>query len=186
MPSMNEGSVVVELRRFMDSSRGWGRAEGRVVYQRLLNFVEEHPGVMVFKISAKDVERVDISFASETIVELAHRYRGSKGFCFIDLADPDLIENWNAAAAKRELPLVVWERKSPRVIGAEPSPGNREALQFALKRPQARAAELAEEKGMSIANASTKLKQLWEKGFLLRRESTADSGGIEFVYHRIG
>ena len=39
---------------------------------------------------------------------------------------------------------------------------------------------------MSIANASTKFKQLWEQGFLLRQESVADSGGVEFVYQRIG
>jgi predicted transcriptional regulator len=31
-----------------------------------------------------------------------------------------------------------------------------------------------------------KFKQLWEQGFLLRRESVADSGGVEFVYQRIG
>jgi hypothetical protein len=38
---------------------------------------------------------------------------------------------------------------------------------------------------MSIANASTKFKQLWEQGFLLRRETTAESGGVEYVYCRI-
>ena len=31
-----------------------------------------------------------------------------------------------------------------------------------------------------------KFKQLWEQGFLLRQESTADTGGVEYVYHRIG
>jgi predicted transcriptional regulator len=30
-----------------------------------------------------------------------------------------------------------------------------------------------------------KFKQLWEQGFLLRQESTADSGGLEYVYRRI-
>ena len=39
---------------------------------------------------------------------------------------------------------------------------------------------------MSIANASTKFKQLWEQGFLLRREDVAESGGVEFTYYRIG
>ena len=39
---------------------------------------------------------------------------------------------------------------------------------------------------MTIANASMKFKQLWEQGFLLREESAADSGGMEYVYSRIG
>jgi len=177
---------VFPLRDFMDRSEGWGRSEGRNVYQRMLDFVESSPGTIVFKVSMKDVRRIDISFASETIVELARRYRGSKGFCLIDLIDEDMVENLDAAAAKKEQPIMLWRGKSARPIGIEPSQGNREAFQFALSRAQSRAAEFASEKAMSIANASMKFKQLWEQGFLLRREAAAESGGVEFIYHRIG
>jgi hypothetical protein len=183
---MNEVVQVLALREFMDRPEGWGRVQGRDAYQRLLRSVEENPGTLVFKVSMKGVQRVDISFASETVVELARRYRGTKGFCLVDLTDPDLIENWDAAAAKKGQPLLVWQNKSARLIGAEPTQGCQEAFRFALERPQARAAEFAEMKDMSIANASMKFKQLWDQGFLLRRESTADTGGVEYVYHRIG
>jgi hypothetical protein len=82
---------------------------------------------------------------------------------------------------------LVWHGRFADVIGPEPSEGAREAFQFAMSRPQSRATEFATgRKGMSIANASMKFKQLWEHGFLLRRESVADTGGVEFVYHRIG
>jgi hypothetical protein len=81
---------------------------------------------------------------------------------------------------------MVWDGDRVRVIGVEPSQGNREALSFALSRPIVRAAEFAQAvPDMLIANASTKFKQLWEQGFLLRREATAESGGVEFVYYRI-
>jgi hypothetical protein len=183
---MNEGVRVLALREFMDRPEGWGRVQGREVYQRLLESVEDSPGTLVFRVSMKGVQRVDISFASETVVELARRYRGTKGFCLVDLTDPDLIENWDAAAAKKAQPLLVWQNKSARLIGAEPTQGCQEAFRFALERPQARATEFAETKDMSIANASMKFKQLWDQGFLLRRESTADTGGVEYVYHRIG
>ncbi len=187
MLSMNEEVQVLALRDAMDRSEGWGRAQGREVYQRLLRAIEENPGTLVFKISMKGIQRVDISFASETVVELARRYRGTKGFCLVDLIDPDLIENWDAAAAKKGQPLLVWTGSSARLIGAEPAQGCREAFQFALQRRQARAAEFAGSKnGISIANASMKFKQLWEQGFLLRQESTADTGGVEYVYRRIG
>src|ERR1700694_498481 len=170
----------------MDRDEGWGRSEGRSVYPRLLAFVESNPGHPVFRVSLKGVTRVDISFASETVVELARRYRGTKGFCLVDLTDPDLIENWDAAAAKKGQPLLVWQNKSARLIGTEPTQGCQEAFRFALERPQARAAEFAETKDMSIANASMKFKQLWDQGFLLRRESTADTGGGVYVNYRIG
>jgi len=171
----------------MDRDEGWGRAEGREVYQRLLDAVEASPGVKVFKISMKGVRRVDISFASETVIEIARRFRCAKGFCLVDMDDPDLFENWEAAALKKEQPLVIWSKGSPKLAGPKPTAGNREALAFALERPEVRAAEFAEAKpGISIANASMKFKQLWEQGFLLRRESAADTGGIEYRYYRAG
>jgi hypothetical protein len=187
MDPMNEGFRVLALREFMKRDEGWGRNQGREVYPRLLRFVEDSPGTMIFKVSMKGVQRLDISFASETVVELARRYRGAKGFCLVDLTDRDLIENLDAAAEKKGQPILVWHGRSADLIGPEPSEGAREAFQFAMGRPQSRAAEFATaRKGMSIANASMKFKQLWEQGFLLRRESVADTGGVEFVYHRIG
>lgn len=129
---------------------------------------------------------MDMSFASETIVELARRFRRAKGFCLIDLTDADLIENIDAAALKKEQPILVWRGQSAALVGVKPSEGAREAFQFAMGRSQSRAAEFAVQKGISIANASMKFKQLWEQGFLLRRESTADTGGVEFVYCSIG
>jgi hypothetical protein len=184
---MNEGVRVLALKDFMDRPDGWGREPGRGVYQRLLRAVEASAGSLIIMISMKGVRRVDMSFASETIVELARRYRGAKGMCLIDLTDDDMIENIDAAAAKKNQPLLAWQGKSARVLGAQPTQGCREAFDFAIERPQVRAAEFAQAtKKMSIANASMKFKQLWEQGFLLRRESTADTGGVEFIYHRIG
>jgi hypothetical protein len=170
----------------MDRDEGWGRSEGRVVYPRLLAFVESNPGHPVFQVSLKGVTRVDISFASETLVELARRYRGAKGFCFVDLDDADMEENWDAAALKKAQPITAWTGGKPRVLGAQPSQGTRDALAFALAAPVVRVAQFVEATPkMSAANASSKFKQLWEQGFLLRQESAAETGGVEYVYSRI-
>jgi hypothetical protein len=187
MISMNEKSITIKLRNFMDSPEGWGRNQGREVYQKLIDFVEDNPGTMIFKVSLDQVHRVDISFASETIVELARRYRGKKGFCLIDLTDQDMVENWDAAAERKAQPIMIWEWKNGRTIGMSPTQGSLGAFKFALERERTRAAEFAATiPDMAIANASMKFKQLWEQGFLLRREDVAESGGIEFTYYRIG
>jgi hypothetical protein len=186
MDSLNEIRDLLVLREFMDDDQGWGREAGRIVYQRLLAHMEATPGVIVFRFSFKGVRRIDISFASEAVVELAKRYRGAKGFSLADLTDIDLIENIEAAALRKAQPILIWDGDKARVIGPEPSQGTREALAFALSRPIVRAAEFAQATpDMSIANASTKFRQLWEQGFLLRREATAESGGVEYVYYRI-
>src|SRR4051794_35546155 len=187
MNRINEGRMTIALRDLMDGPEGWGREQGREVYRRLLDFVEAHPGVMVFRVSMRGVRRADISFASEPLVELARRFRGAKGFCLVDLSDPDLLENWEAAAARKGQPILLWDGNAARTIGVEPSHGTRAAFAFALARPETRAAEFARAaERVSIANASTKFKQLWEQGFLLRRENAAGSGGVEYTYHRIG
>ena len=176
-------ATELRLRLLMSANEGWGRASGREVYPSLVEFVESRPGNMIFRVSLAGVRRVDISFASETIVELARRYRGQKGFCFTDLEDRDMEENWAAAAERSKQPLLNWAQDDVRVLGPQPSQGVGDAFRFALSKGEVRAADYAASiKGMSITNASTKFKQLWENGFLLRRETTAESGGVEFVY----
>lgn len=185
MASMNEIRTAISLRNLMDAPYGWGREQGREVFQRLINQVEACPGKLVVEVSLKGVERTDISFASETVVELAKRYRGNKGFLLSDVVDEDLLENWEAAAAKKSQPLMVKDGKKKRVIGVQPSQGNAATFEYVLEKQSVTAAEISSVFDLQITNASTKLKQLWEQGFLLRRQEIAESGGLEFRYFPI-
>lgn len=183
---MNENCATIALRAHMNSSEGWGRSQGREVYNRLIDFVESKPGVMIFHISVAEVKRMDFSFSSETLIELARRYRGNKGFCFSDPVDQDMLENLYAAAERKHQPLMVWKDSEYQIIGLQPTKGTLTALEFALNQKEARASEFVSvNPKMSISNASMKFKQLWTQGFLLRTENAADSGGVEYVYHRI-
>ncbi|TXN83552.1 DNA-binding protein [Methylobacterium sp. WL8] len=165
---------------------GWGRSMGRKVFDRLRDHVDKRPEQRIFGISLAGIEHLDLSFASESLVEIAKRYRGTKGFYLTDMPDDDVRDNIDAAAARKDQPLFVWCNRVPTLIGAPPSPGNREALAFALDRPATRASDFASTReSMSIANSSSKFKQLWNGGFLLRSDGSADSGGAEFVYHPI-
>ncbi len=185
MKAMNEmAAFPLRLRTYMTEDDGWGRAAGRETHRGLVDFVEANPGILIFRISNEGVRRIDISFASESVVELARRYRGKKGFCFVGLSDEDQRENWAAAAKRAGQPLMSWDDKGSLVVlGPEPSSGNSDAFRFALGRREAKATEYAAtSRSMSITNASSKFKQLWEQGFLLRRESAAESGGVEYLY----
>ena len=177
--------MLLPLGKFMKQTEGWGRSQGRAVYQRLLKFVEDNPSSVVFRISIQGVNRMDISFASETIVELARRYRRSKGFCLVDLTDVDMIENIDAACQKKGLPIQVVCKEKASLIGIKPSEGTKDAYEFAINRSYVRASELATERGISLQNASMKLKKLWDQGFLLRQETASESGGVEYRYSQI-
>jgi hypothetical protein len=180
-------SAILYLRDCMPRSEGWGRPEGREVYPALLNFVEAHPGTKIFRVSLERVQRMDMSFVSETIVQLAKRYRGNKGFCFIDMPNEDMAENIDAAAMKGEQPFLVWRNTKPSLLGPQPGPGTVDPFNFALQRPYTRVADfVAANRDVSLTNASNKFKQLWQQGYLLRRERAAETGGVEYVYYRIG
>tara|TARA_Y100001936_G_C15707369_1_gene474144 strand:- start:158 stop:439 length:282 start_codon:yes stop_codon:yes gene_type:complete len=55
-------------------------------------------------------------------------------------------------------------------------------LNFVLEHSEVRPAMVAKLKGSSINNASTKLKKLFDQGYLQRREITNEAGGIEYLY----
>lgn len=182
---MNENSTVIKLYDIIGDSEAWGREKGRQIYQKLIDVVEKHPENAVFSIVLDGVERVDASFASETLVELARRYRGDRGFCFLDMPSESQENNWDSAAFRKDQPLMLWHGERSKVLGFHPSPGLSAALQYALGKKSCRASDFALSEGISVANASSKFKQLWQQGFLLRRECAHSSGGVEFLYYRI-
>lgn len=163
----------------------WGHDEGREVYSRLLRVVEANPGMQIFRISMDGVNRTDASFPRESVMEIAKRFRGSKGFCLVDVGNQDLIDNWDMAALRKDQPLVVWNKDgSYRIIGPQPSSGNKKMFEYLYSFDYSTAAAAAKAINLSLTNAS-KLKYLCEQGFLLRRDETAPSGGIEYFYFAI-
>jgi len=183
---MNENSTTIRLRDFMQSPDAWGHDEGREVYLKLLRTVENYSYCQVFRISLDGVRRTDASFPRESVIELAKRFRGSKGFCLVDLESKDLLDNWDMAAEKKEQPIFFWDKDGLyRIIGPQPSRGNREIFDYVLSVPYATAVAAAKALGLKLTNASTKLKMLCEQGFLLRRDEASPSGGIEYVYFGI-
>lgn len=168
----------------MGTDEGWGREQGRTIYQRLISVVEDNPGIPIFRVSLNGVNRVDASFASETVVEIARRYRTDRGFCFVDMPSLNQAENWDAAALKKEQPLMLWQ-DGLTILGPAPSAGVKAAFEFALERESVRASVFSDAADVKITGASAKYKQLWQQGYLLRREGVQKSGGVEFVYFRI-
>ncbi len=182
---MNENALQIRLRDFMSRDDGWGHEEGQSVLGQLLRAVEDHSRVDLVRISLEGVRRTDASFPRESVVELARRYRGEKGVCLTHCTNQDLLDNWDAAALKKEQPLLVWNDDQYRIIGPPPSLGNQEMLQLALSRASITASTAAKALDLKITNASMKLKQLEQQGYLLRKEVVSPSGGKEFVYLRI-
>lgn len=182
---MNQSPVTVKLTSFTSSANPYGNVEGKSVYQRLLTFVEEHPQTRIFGISLDGIASTDASFPRESVISLAKALRGERGFYITDLRDRDLIDNWLYAARAKEQPLVIWTGDSFELIGPELNPSTRSLVEYVLERRSVVTAQVAADLGLSVQNASTRLKNLVQAGYLLRAEEVAESGGIEFKYSAI-
>lgn len=182
---MNQNPVVVRLREFTKNERPFGNIEGKLVFQKLSEFVEKYPDVEVFGISLEGIEVTDASFPRESVVSLAKQLRGEKGIFLTNLSNRDLIDNWNYAAEAKGQPLVIWNDSSFEIIGPELNKSARELIEYVLHKGSVLASQVASDLNISVQNASTRLKNLVSQGYLLRSEDVADSGGIEFKYSAI-
>lgn len=177
---------TLPLRSFLRTSEAWGNDLGREVCSDLLRFVESNPGYAVFEVSLAGIRRTDASFPRESVAEIARRFKKQIGFFLSNISDPDLLDNWDAAALKKEQPLFVkFDEKSWKLLGPQVSAPKMQILEYVIQRHQARANQVAADLNLKINNASTQLKGLWESGYLLRREEVSGTGGLEFIYFSI-
>ena len=183
---------TLRLRDYMASDDGWGNKAGSLVQQQLVQDVEQSPQAVIFRISLSGIRCVDVSFARESVIELARRYRGEKGFCLVDVGSTedidaeDILDNWRLAAGDRKQPLTVWTDKGPRIIGPQPTEPAQELLSLVLTRKALGTPEAAKSLNKELNNVSTRLKNLTDRGFILRQEVPAQTGGVEFRYMAIG
>lgn len=179
---MNQKSIVLRLLDFTGVDRPFGNTQGKAVFRKLADFVDSHPGVRVFGISLAGIEATDASFPRESVISLAKQLRGERGIFLVDIHNRDLIDNWHYAALAKEQPIVIWNGPDFEVIGAEMNQATKTLVEYVLQKGEVTTSQVAADLGLSVQNASTRLKNLVLQGYFLRVEEAADSGGIEFKY----
>lgn len=182
---MNRKSYTVTLFDLTNADHPFGNVQGKEAFRKLLDVVEEHPQHAVFGISLAGIVATDASFPRESVLAVAKLYKGERGFFLKDVGGRDLLDNWNYAAQAKDFPLTVWSGDGFEFIGPDISPSMNELLTCVLSNRTVTAAKAAELLGISVPNASTKLKRLLDQGYILRAEEAAESGGIEYIYQAI-
>ena len=182
---MKQNPKMIRLREFTGDAHPFGNIEGKEVFRKLSDFVEAHPQQEVFGISLEGIEATDSSFPRESVVAVAKQFRLQKGFFLSGLTDRDLIDNWNYAAQAKEQPLVIWRDDLFEIIGPELNASARQLVEYVLTHRSVLASQVAMDLGLSVQNASTRLKNLVAQGYIMRVEDVADTGGIEFKYQAI-
>lgn len=163
-------------------SDAWGSNEGRDIHARLADELDQRPEALIVRVSLAGIRQTDASFARASVIELAHRYRGRRGICLVDIPSEDVLVNWDAAALQRGQNLLAWTDKGFRLLGPPLREDTFALLQVVTERGEIGTAEVAKVMKKQVTNVSTRLKRLNDEGLVLRREVTAPSGGMEFRY----
>lgn len=176
---------IISLVELLNDEYAVGNAEGRAVFQKLAQHIDNNPAQVVFGISLKGVKFTDASFPRESVISIAKLYRAEKGFYLTDFLDKDLIDNWDYAAKAKEQPLIIWDGGRFTLIGPNINNSVRELLEYVNKQGEVTTSKVAAEFDLSSQNASGKLKKMFESGLILGSKQVAESGGHEFVYRAI-
>jgi hypothetical protein len=180
---MNE-NFIIKLVDFAGATP-FGNKEGREVYQKLLEQLDDHPTRKIIGISLSGITRTDASFPRESVISLAKSRNGEKGFFLQDFVSRDLMDNWDYAAKAKDLTMIVITLKGYELIGKALHPGSKTLLDFIMEHGTITTSAVSKAFDISAQNASAKLKKLLSAGLVLATKQTAESGGIEFVYTAI-
>ena len=181
---MNE-NVIIKLIDFVDHPKPFGNDDGREVFQKLAEFVDQNPGQSVFEVSLEGIEATDASFPRESVVSLAKMLRCEKAFFLTNFSNKDLIDNWAYGADAKKQPLVIIDDDSHTWIGPDIKAATKALLNYIYEQGVVTTAKVSTHFDISIQNASGKLKSLYNQGFIVGGKEVAETGGLEFVYKAI-
>lgn len=183
---MNEKIPTIDFSKCTRAKNPYGSPSGKIAHANLLAEIENLGKVNVVGISFRGLDGADVSFLREALVYAIKRYKNEISFFVIDLPDEDIVANLQAAALSGGQPVTYWSNNECRFLGLEPSSSSRTLLDFIAAHHSSTTAKVAEALSISVQNASTRLKRLYEEGYVMRIEETAETGGREFVYRVAG
>lgn len=175
--------MLIKLLELTDNNdHPFGNVIGREVFKRLQKIVDANPRSQSFEISLEGIVATDSSFPRESVIALAKQLRGERWFYISNAGSLDLIDNWHYAALAKQQSLVLVTNEETRVIGPNAKTSTRELLDYVLRQKGLSTANVAKALGISVQNASTRLKKLSNEGLIIRSEASSPTGGIEFLY----
>lgn len=180
-------SIVIELLDFTENQHPYGKTLGLNVFQKLKHHIDIHSEFDTFIFSLQDIIATDVVFPRESIVSLVKLYQGKKYFCLVGINDnQDLFDNLSHAAAAKNQLLTVWDSSHVRFIGSKLTIADRDLLNYIAEKKEVTTTDVYKQMDITAQNASTRLKTLFNRGYIYRVETTSDSGGKKFIYSLIG
>ena len=172
------------LRELVGAGDAWGTDRGAHVFAMLNAKLRDLGDGTLVRIDFSGIERTDVSFQREAVVETIRKHRPRLLFIAANLVDPDVRANVESALERRgeslilRLPVGGYE-----VIGRRLNQEHEATLRVVHERKEFTSALLtAAPFNLESSTASARLTALWRAGLIERVQGSAPSGGREFKY----
>lgn len=187
--SMNEAKQkratrAIRLAEYVGRPEAWGTDLGARVFAKLnVDLMSLSEGTLV-PIDFAGLERSDVSFQREAVVETIRKHRPRLLFVAVNLDDIDLRTNLDLALEKRsESLLLVLSYGQVEVMGKKLAEEQVRTLEEVWKVREATSAQLVRDHpDAKLSTTASRLIALWKAGLVERVEGTASSGGREHTY----
>jgi hypothetical protein len=170
----------ISLHDEVEGRDAWGTEFGAIVFARInVRLLALDPGTLV-SLDYGGLERSDVSFQREAVVETLRKHRPRLLFIATQLTDPDMRDNLAIALDRRgEMLLVRGKGRHPIVLGKRLTAEHQSTLHKVWALGGLVSSDLGDAK---LSTASSRLALLWKAGLIERVEGTSVTGGREHRY----
>jgi hypothetical protein len=175
----------LSLRDLIEGNDAWGTEFGASIFSKInMRLLGVGEGALV-PIDYLGLERSDVSFQREAVVETLRKHRPRILFVAVNLTDPDIRENLSLALERRgEWLLSRQDAPYPAVLGKRLTPEQQGTLERVWAQGEVTSSDLSED--LKLSTASSRLAWLWKAGLIERVEGTSPTGGREHRYYSLG
>lgn len=158
----------------------YGAAAGAMVLEKLraLNM----PDGTVLEVDFTDMRVIDPCFIRDGLASFLKIHCGSIGLFVTNVPNVDIVENAALGFKAKGLPMLMKSADGSGTVVAELTSSVKELIRITYGKKEMTTHQLAKELNVSAPNASAKLKKMFIQGLLLATKSTAESGGLEYLY----
>ncbi|EOZ8645403.1 hypothetical protein ACQWTT_001154 [Acinetobacter baumannii] len=138
--------------------------------------------INTIEISLEKMTAFDACFVRNGIATFAKINSKQIGTIITNIGNADVLENLIYGFHAKQMPLLIKNEDGTGSMYGDLNSGGKEVLSFVYSKKQTTTSELAQFLNISSPNASSKLKKLFNQGYLHAYKQDAISGGIEYVY----
>ncbi|MBD8681712.1 MULTISPECIES: hypothetical protein [Pseudomonas] len=163
-----------------------GADEGLKLGIELSGLVYSSRGPHVVELSLAGITAIDCAFFEQAVHKHIHGLTVGSAIYVSGIESPDVALTCELTARALGRYLIVEEDQGYRIAGRDLRAADAMLVEALYDKGLDNSRDIAETYDMSVANASTRLKDMLQKGLVLRAEVTSATGGYEFRYFPIG